>query len=291
MKDHILSKLDEHKAVFNERPKLIPSDAVVDAPIAGNGDIGIAVNAADFAEGRGHPGSTGADDIKPIQLDHAVEVYFTKNDFWKASYVCYAPERHGMKSLGKLLIVLDRFGGCDYYAEQVIRDGTLTIKLTKDDRSVLVTLCVPRGENLITARIKNLGKPLTGRADLRVTRAADAEYAESYSNGVFTVTKSYSGPDLAFPTAACAMARVLDSPDSTFTLEEGGEAWVIVPVVTNHDDAAYREKAKTTLENLTQYTILAALAHNRAWWRDFWLSSGGALSAEPLAEKFWYASH
>ena len=291
MKDYILTKLDEYRAVFNERPRLIPSDAVVDAPIAGNGDIGIAVNAVDFAEGRGHPGSTGGEDVKPITRDHAVEVYFTKNDFWKASYVCYAPEQHCIKSLGKLLIVLDRFGGCGYYAEQVIRDGTITVKLTKEDRSVLVSLYVPRGENFIVARIKNLGTPLTGRAELRVTRAADAEYSEQYSGGIFSITKSYSGPDLAFPTAACATARVLDSPDSTFTLEEGGEAWVLVPVVTNHDDAAYREKAKTTLETITRFKILDALAKNRDWWRDFWLSSGVALPAEPLVEKFWYGSH
>jgi hypothetical protein len=288
VKDFILSKLDEYRAVFNERPQLIPSDAVVDAPIAGNGDIGIAVNALDFAEGRGHPGSLGGGDIQPIPPDHAVEVYFSKNDFWYAFYSCYAPERHGMKSLGKLLIVFDRLGGCDYCAEQLIRDGTITVKLTKGEYGVLLTLCVPRGENIITARLKNLGKPLTGRAELRVTRAADAEYSEQYSDGIFSITKSYSGPDLAFPTAACAAGKVLDGPDNTFTLGEGGEAVVVVSVLTSHDDACY---PRATLENITRFNILNALARNRAWWRDFWLSSGVRLPAEPLVEKFWYGSH
>jgi hypothetical protein len=291
MKDYILAKLDEYKAVFNERPKLIPSDAVVDAPIAGNGDIGIAVNAVDIAEGRGHPGSAGGGDIKPIPLDHAVEVYFTKNDFWKASYGCYGPDRYGIRSLGKLLIVLDQFGGCDYYAEQLIRDGTITVKLTKGEYGVLVSLCVPRGENLITARVKNLGKPVAGRAELRVTGAADAEYSEQYSGGIFTIAKSYSGADLAFPTAALAGAKVLDSPDNTFALEEGGEAWVVVSVFTNHDAADYREKTKAALENVIRFKIIDALARNRAWWRDFWLSSGIRLPREPLAEKYWYGSH
>ncbi|MDR0731136.1 MAG: hypothetical protein LBF63_05650 [Treponema sp.] len=291
MKHYILSKLDEYKAVFNERPKLIPSDAVVDAPIAGNGDIGIAVNAVDSAEGRGHPGSTGGGDIKPIPLDHAVEAYVTKNDFWKGAYGCTGPDRYGIRSLGKLQIVLDQFGGCAYYAEQIIRDGTITVKLDKGEYGVLLTLCVPRGENLIVAKVKNLGKPLTGRAGLRVTRAPDAEYSEHYADGFFSIEKSYTGPELAFPTAARAVGRVLDSPDSTFSLEEGGEALVIVSVFTNHDSADYREKAKALPEKLTRYNVVDILAKNRAWWRDFWLSSGLRLPAEPLAEKFWYASH
>ncbi|MDR2136558.1 MAG: hypothetical protein LBO76_08085 [Treponema sp.] len=269
MKDYILAKLDEYKAVFNERPRLIPSDAVVDAPITGNGDIGVAVNAP----------------------DSAVEAYFTKNDFWKGAYGCYGPDRYGARSLGKLLLVFDGMGGCDYYAEQIIRDGTLAVKLTKGEYGVLVTICVPRGERLIVARVKNLGKALTGRAELRVTRAADAEHAEQYSGGVYTISKSYSGPGLAFPTAACAAARVLGRGDNAFALDEGGEAVVAVSVFTNHDDARYREKAPAALENLTRFNVIDMLAKSRAWWRDFWLSSGVRLPQEPLAEKFWYGSH
>jgi hypothetical protein len=295
MKDSILSKLDEYKAVFTERPMLIPSNAVVDAPIAGNGDIGITVNAVDTAEGKGHPhpGNTVGRDIMPIPLDHAVEVYVGKNDFWKGTAHTQDKgwEWYGIRSLGKLLIVFDRFGGCDYYAEQIIRDGTLTVKLTKGESSVLVTLCAVRGENLVVGRVENRGKPVTGRIELRVTRAADAEFTEEYSGGVCAFTKSYSGPDLAFPTAAAAMAKVLDSPDNTFTLGEGGEAWVIVSVFTNHDAADYREKVKSVLENTTRSTIAGALAKNRAWWEDFWLSSGVRLPREPLAEKYWYGSH
>jgi hypothetical protein len=290
MKNYILTKLDEYKAVFNERPKLIPSDAVVDAPIAGNGDIGIALNALDYAEGRGHPGSLGGTDIKPIPLDHAVEAYFTKNDFWKGAYGCDGGDRYGARSLGKLLIVFDRLGGAGYYAEQIIRDGTLTVKLTKDEHSVLVSLCVPREEHLIVARVKNLGKPVTGRAELRVTRATDADYTEQYSGGRPSIEKSYSGPDLVFPTAARAVARVLDRPDNTFALEEGGEAIVLVSVFTNHDAADYREKAAALPENLTRFNIIDILAKNRAWWRDFWLSSGIRMPAEPLVEKYWYGS-
>jgi hypothetical protein len=299
VKDYILAKLDEYKAVFNERPRLIPSDAVVDAPIAGNGDIGVAVNAVDWAEGRGHPGGGG----DPGPADHAVEAYFTKNDFWKAAYGSRGSDRYGIRSLGRLLVVFDRFGGCDYYAEQIIRDGTITVKLGKGEYGVLVTISVPRGENLIVARVKNLGRPLTGRAELRVTRAADAEYREQYSGAFFSsggfsssgacfsIEKSYSGADLAFPTAALALGRVLDRSDNTFALGEDGEALVIVSVYTNHDAAGYREKARAALENLTRYRLIDILAKSRAWWRDFWLSSGVRLPAEPLAEKFWYGSH
>ncbi|MDR1956699.1 MAG: hypothetical protein LBQ30_07585, partial [Treponema sp.] len=107
MKDYILSKLDDYKGVFNERPTLVPSNSVVDAPIAGNGDIGIVLNSIDTTAGKGHPGWGWDGGIGPIPVDNAVEVYFTKNDFWLSSYSLSINQTYGMKSIGKLVVIFE----------------------------------------------------------------------------------------------------------------------------------------------------------------------------------------
>jgi hypothetical protein len=291
MKDYILSKLDEYKAVFTERPKIIPADAVVDAPITGNGDIGIAVNAVDTTEGRGRPGSTGGGDLKPIPVDHAVEVYFSKNDFWKSGYGC---DHHdgGMRGIGKLLAVFEDMGGCDYYAEQHIKDGIITVKLTKGNHGVQCSIYALRGRNLMVVKVKNFGEvPIKGRMDMAVTRAVDAEYHEDYSGGITRIEKSYSGPDLEWPMAAVAMAKVMDKSGRGFTLAANEEAVIIASLVTTHDDEHYRETARLLLDRCTKNSLADALVKHRAWWRDFWLTSGVKLPQEPLVEKLWYGSH
>jgi hypothetical protein len=293
MKDYILSKLSEYKAIFTERPRLIPSDAVVDAPITGNGDIGIALNSLDTTTGRGHPGSTGGGIVKPMPVDGALEVHFTKNDFWKASYGM--DKSGGMKSIGKLLLIFDHFGGCDYHAEQIILNGTLTVKLFKEKRSILITAYTPRNENVIVVKVKNEKEPVNLRVELKVSKAADAEYSETYTGGVYFITKSFSGPGLAFPTAVAAMTKIMGKPDAeapgAFALAAEDEAVIVTSVVTNHDDPHYREKTKEILDRVSPYWLADIFAKHTAWWRNFWIGSGLRLPSEPLIEKMWYASH
>jgi hypothetical protein len=292
LKEQILSKVDEYKAVFTERPKFVPCDAVVDGPITGNGDIGAVVNVKDTHAFKGCTGRSWDAEMNLVPESAVLEIYFTKNDFWKAHYGM--EDGGGMKSIGKVSLVFDNFGGCGYYAEQRISNGTLAVKLTKGTAEALVTVNVLRNENLITAKVKNTG---TGGikiwAFLEATRAADAEYSESFKGRRFTVTKAFTQKDLAFPTSAAAVMEVLDR-DMEFTLGPGGEAVTVTALVTNHEIHDFEDpadKAREILDSISTYRLGDALAKHNGWWREFWLSSGVSLPDEPLVEKYWYASH
>src|SRR5687768_826620 len=80
-----------YKAIFTEPPKKVPTPKTPDAPLAGNGDIGLTL------------GGT------PDQLCF----YLGKNDFWRA-YPVYPGG--GVAFPGALNVSIDDLRGASYYA-------------------------------------------------------------------------------------------------------------------------------------------------------------------------------
>ena len=61
-RDSILKKLDVYKAEFSEWPAHVPTDKTADAPLTGNGDIGLTMKTA----------------------EEGITFFIGKNDFWRA---------------------------------------------------------------------------------------------------------------------------------------------------------------------------------------------------------------
>ena len=85
--------IDNYKAVFTSSPQHVPTTKTPDAPLAGNGDIGITM------------GGT------PDKLCF----YIGKNDFWRA----YPVYPGGIALPGGLDIEIKELQGATYYAEQL----------------------------------------------------------------------------------------------------------------------------------------------------------------------------
>src|SRR5215208_5555391 len=84
-----------YKAVFTAPPKNVPTGKTPDAPLAGNGDIGLTLGGS------------------PDQLCF----YLGKNDFWRA-YPVYPGG--GIAFPGALTFSIDALKGASYYAEQIL---------------------------------------------------------------------------------------------------------------------------------------------------------------------------
>src|ERR1044072_980813 len=95
--------------VLTTAPSNVPTAKVPDAPLAGNGDIGLT-----FA---GSP-------------DH-LKLYFGKNDFWRA-YPVYPGG--GIALPGGLDIMINELRGAQYEAQQVPGSAEIKAAFTKVDR-------------------------------------------------------------------------------------------------------------------------------------------------------------
>ncbi|MFL5746640.1 MAG: trehalose hydrolase, partial [Niastella sp.] len=84
-----------YKTVFTAPPANVPTAKTPDAPLAGNGDIGLTFG--------GEPGQ--------------LQFYFGKNDFWRA-YPVYPGG--GIAFPGGLDLAIPALKGAEYYAEQLL---------------------------------------------------------------------------------------------------------------------------------------------------------------------------
>ena len=104
-------RVSRHTTKFTEPPRRVPSNTITDAPLTGNGDIGIVM-------------------AGPA---HNLTFYIGKNDFWHA-WPTY-PDA-GYKLAGGLTIGIPDLEGATYEVETVFDQSYIKGRFTKDDLTV-----------------------------------------------------------------------------------------------------------------------------------------------------------
>ena len=112
-----------HTTVMTSPPQIVPSGRVVDGPILGNGDLGIAIG--------GPPEEQG--------------FYFGKNDFWSRQQV--------PMSVGGLKISIPGLAGASYRQEQDIANAEVRGAFTKGGQTVRMRTWAAATENLAVTEI------------------------------------------------------------------------------------------------------------------------------------------
>lgn len=114
--------------IYTSIPKDVPTAKVPDAPLAGNGDIGLTFG--------GTP-------------EH-LKLYFGKNDFWRA-YPVYPGG--GIAFPGGLDIKINALSNASYHAEQIPTKGSIHAVFTKDDLKAEVNTLVTATHNTVITEI------------------------------------------------------------------------------------------------------------------------------------------
>ena len=134
-----LSIVSRQKAVFTTPPILIPTRKVPDAPLLGNGDLGVAIGGVIERQtffGLGEPGG-GNVNIRAVAVTNAPEryrFYLSKNDFWKSKAVY--PNAHPAP-IGGIDVHIPALVNGHFHAEQILETAevrhTLTTALRVED--------------------------------------------------------------------------------------------------------------------------------------------------------------
>lgn len=256
-----------NKAVFTSPPKYVPTDKVPDAPLAGNGDIGITM------------GGT------PDKLCF----YIGKNDFWNAYPY---PPAGGIALPGGLNIEIDRLKGGTYYAEQVMDKAQINAKFSNNNLSVELTSQVLANNNTILIEL-TANMPCQARLNLWTPESSQSEKDEGNVNGCNWVTRSFDkAPLIEWPSQ---VVMALSLPGSTvknykfFDLVPGRKVTIAIVVYTNHDRRDWKEAAIKEVRLLTLADIGIRQQEHQRWWTAFWKQSHVSLG-DPVLEKYYYAS-
>ncbi|WP_208025643.1 hypothetical protein [Niastella caeni] len=178
-----------YKTIFTTPPSNVPTAKTPDAPLTGNGDIGLTFG--------GEPGQ--------------LQLYFGKNDFWRA-YPVYPGG--GIALPGGLNLTIDALKGANYYAEQLPDKGVIHASFKKEDLTITVDSWVAATRNTVIIEI-TASKTCTLQPALWAAKGNTAINSEGATGNVIWATRSFENtPLLEWPCHVALAMRVLGNNGS-----------------------------------------------------------------------------
>lgn len=254
------AEVDCYKAVFNHYPKNVPSDRSVDAPLTGNGDIGLTAAAR-----KGE-----------------LNLYFGKNDFWKAvedyTYGRIA-QPGGLRMTGDIL-------KGEYHAEQLPGSAEVRMTFRLDAEQLTICMWVAAKENMVVVEFES-----TCSTDLCLDLWAcqgDGSTTESGSeNGCAWVHRSFQDiPHLQWPSH---IAIAMNREQGTMHLQKGEHRTIVCTLYTDKDTPKWHATALRKTARVSDASLRQTKAEHKAWWEEFWGLSDVSLG-DSLLEQYYYQS-
>ncbi len=245
-------------------PANIPNPKVPDAPLAGNGDVGIVY--------AGTP--------------RKQQFYFSKNDFWKSQPgypdggVCLA---------GGLTLSIDELKDASVYMKQQIGNGLIssTYKTAAATFRQKSWVCATR--NLVVIELSVEGKPVHVDASLWSDDHLGATVRSGCNRQISWVTRNFDAPILDWSSHVAIAMKVIGAAGNSFLLRPGTPVYIAVSLKTNHETPGYLTAGIRDLERLDKPGFTRLWHIHERWWKNFWSKSSIHLD-DTVLEKYYYGS-
>ena len=254
-----------HKAIFDHPPEHVPSFKIVDGPITGNGDIGLAVS--------GPP--------------EKQRFWISKNDFWKSGPHF---KQCGPSLIGGIDVQISDLAGARYHIEQHLYDGAILSEFSKLDNAVFMEARVTATDNVIILELKVDNEPVEVNLDLWVKDGYGSETDEGKEGRVFWASRKFNSDELLYPTEATISMSGIDGEEGSFILLPGQPVTIVASVTTNHESSSYKVDAMEKVKRIDQDTADRLIEEHDQWWHSFWAKSFIEIEDKQL-EKHYYGSH
>jgi len=254
--------MNRFATTFSEYPQNVPTQFNPDAPLAGNGDIGVTMCAS-------------------AQM---LRFYVGKNDFWRA-YPDHRPGA-GIALPGGLDIKADIISNGKYSAEQLPGSAALKATFTQGDNSLDIRAWVHATENIFIMEM-TASDETEIKLDLWSPNNFNSINDCGSDNGVIWVTRSLGQvPEVEFPTD---IAMAVNVPDSTIILKPGKTKTIVLTTYTNHDTPEWKETAIKEAGDFNPQKHKALAKSHKQWWDAFWNESQVSFDDKEL-EYYYYTS-
>ena len=252
--------ISRYKTVFTGPPRGTPSKVSVDAPLLGNGDVGVCIS--------GPP--------------EKQTFWLAKNDFWRLR----STYRQGWPApLGVVEVSVPKLRGGSYHIEQDLYSAVTRSVFEKDASKVVMTSFVSASANVLIVELALEGEPVKANVQLRVNTGSRSESSSGIDNGVPWGRRSFA-KDVDIPTScACAM-RLFPSDKPEFTLEPGRPVTFAVGLKSSFETENDLADVKQMVSKLDLGVLNRA---HQEWWRNFWAKSYVEIN-DPVVEKQYYLS-
>ncbi|HEX4404061.1 MAG TPA: hypothetical protein VH560_04485, partial [Polyangia bacterium] len=262
-----------YKATMTAPPKLTDTDQTTDAPLLGNGDLGVAI----FG---------GAD---------ALTFNLHKNEFWSLSEA-------KVKAMAQLALAIPSLAGATYQMVEDFGHGEVTGTFTAGGKTLTTKTWVQADDSTRNKVITQLTLAGGGAVDVSASLSvgADNSYATAtgasgdvlYRDVRADASDTVGGQAtrrVRVATRAVGVAGTVANGVLTFTLTSGSTVALVTGVMSNLDAAAYQTTVLASVAALAPADVATFESAQRAWWDAFFRKSFVEIPDKTL-EREYYAS-
>jgi hypothetical protein len=262
-----------YKATMTAPPKLTATDQTTDAPLLGNGDLGVAI--------------FGGIDTLTFNLH--------KNEFWSLGEA-------KVKAMSQLALAIPSLAGATYEMVEDLGHGEVTGTFKLGGKTVTTKTWVQADDSTQNKVITQLTLAGGGSVDVSATLGLGAgnSYASAtgasgdiYYRDVRADTADMVGGQatrrVRVATRVVGATGAATQGGLSFTIPSGGAVSLVTGVMSNRDSASWQSAALASVATLTAKDVDALEAAHRAWWDAFFRKSFVEIADKTLEEEY-YAS-
>jgi alpha-L-fucosidase 2 len=260
-----LSAVAQFQGVWNSPPTNLSGGETTDAPLLGNGDVGVAIG--------------GSIDDQTF--------YLGKNDFFSTA-------TNAIEPLGRIVLAVPGLAGSSYHVVQNIAQAQVEGTYTLGGETLSSTSWVSATENMFVTTLR-----LTGSSSQAATVTLQDGFGNtptvSSSDGVLDAdVQAGTTPAAGNPQARLAATVRGERPSVTgnqigLTLKPGVTYTLAAAIESSHDTANYQAVAQSMAAGLNAVSLARLCQAHEAWWRAYWSQSFVQIPDQAV-EKSWYGS-
>jgi len=257
----------QYDPIFDRAPRNVPTPKTPDAPLAGNGDIGLVMG--------GTPDS--------------LTFYLGKNDFWRA-YPVYPGG--GIALPGGLTLLLPDLRSAAYHARERMDKAVIESEFEKDSLRLSLHTWVTATHNTVIIAC-TVNRPTRVKLRLWAKTGNTSVNTSDKLNGIYRVTRSFENtPLLAWPCHVAIAMKVIGSSvgtDSVVELLPGHPVTIALTLYTHFDRSDWKTAVIRDALKLTPALIASMRREHERWWQRFWEKSDVVLN-DPFLQRYYYIS-
>lgn len=236
-------------AVWSAPPAHVPAADSVDAPLLGNGDMGVCLG--------GPP--------------EALRFYLSKNDFWRLQS---AFDQGGPRVFGYLDLRMDSLRGAACRIEQRIADGHTTVTMQRGVTVLEVRSWVAATGNVLVLELAAQGGPVS--VQTRLSSAPDqqgATHEDGRAGAVLFAQRTFAR-DVDMPTQVAAACRWFGQPEPSFTVQPGAPITGVLVMTSRNQQKSPLPFVRAAVGRFKERSLRRWRQGHDAWWRDYWNRGG-----------------
>lgn len=231
--------------VWKKAPQHIPNEPSTDAPLQGNGDIGMCVG---FEEG-------------------TLRYYLTKNDFWRLQ--SKAEHLSGPRIGGYVDIKFKDFEDAEFGAEQSLMNGGTKSTLKQNTGMVEAYSWVSATENRIVITLSTLGDPVEVELNLSAPKNKIAQVEKGESGGVAYLTRAFiKETDISTMIAFALQTTTGDC--RKVTLYPGKPISLFIALESKFKKKNPLKHVLKQVRSMDRATMDRLWEEHNTWWKSYW---------------------